>query len=74
MIYISFSEICYTTLGAERLTHNFITQELDQKSPIVLILQGVYSVNLVCSYAIMIAPANTILEDWILRPCTRRAN
>ena len=28
VVYIAFAEICYTTLG-KRMTHNFITEELD---------------------------------------------
>lgn len=37
------------------------------RSKIVISLKLLYSLNLVCSYAIMIFPCNTILEDWTLR-------
>ena len=37
VIYILFSELCYLTLG-DKLTETFITQQLDKKSAVVLIL------------------------------------
>ena len=32
-----------------------------------MVLQGIYSLNLVCSYAIMIYPCNMIIEDYLLK-------
>lgn len=55
------------------MKHAFVTSELPQDSKIVIALQLIYSVNLVCSYAIMIHPANMILEDYLLRPISKRA-
>jgi len=66
LIYILFSDFCYLVLGDE-LKKTFITQELDQKSKIVVVLQLFMSLNLICSYAIMIYPTNNILEDYLLR-------
>lgn len=37
IIYVSFADLCYLILG-NNLNHTFITQELDQKSNIVIIL------------------------------------
>ena len=34
---------------------------------LVIVLQGIYSLNLVCSYAIMIYPCNMIIEDYLLK-------
>ena len=74
IVYIGFSEICYITFGTE-ITHTFITEEDPLRKSgawIMLILQGLYSINLVCSYAIFIFPANTIIEDVIFKSLKRK--
>ena len=65
--YITFSELVYYVMG-NSITHDFITEELDQQSTPVITLQIVFSLSLCCSYAIMIYPANNIIEDNLLRP------
>lgn len=72
LIYIAFAELCYMTLGTD-LVHNFITQELDQGSSLIIILQMIYSMNLLFSYSIQISPANTIIEGYLLKPLIRKA-
>jgi proton-coupled amino acid transporter len=71
VVYCSFADICYLILGKE-LDTTFITQELNQGSSVVILLQVIYSINLVCSYPIMIYPANTIIEDYTLRSLSKR--
>lgn len=65
--YITFSQLVYYVMG-NSVTHDFITEELDQKSTPVIVLQIVFSLSLCCSYAIMIYPANNIIEDNLLKP------
>ena len=67
--YCIFSDFCYLVIGDD-MTETFVIQQLDpppHKSKIVISLKLLYSINLVCSYAIMIFPCNSILEDWTLR-------
>jgi len=71
VLYICFADLCYLILGKE-LDTTFITQELNQGSSVVILLQIIYSINLVCSYPIMIFPANTIIEDYTLRSLSKR--
>lgn len=71
VVYCSFANLCYLILGSD-LDTTFITQELDQKSMVVIVLQVIYSINLICSYAIMIYPANTIIEDYSLRSLSKK--
>jgi solute carrier family 36 (proton-coupled amino acid transporter) len=51
IVYIGFGELCYITLG-NTLNEQFITKELDQGSSLVIILQMIYSLNLLFSYSI----------------------
>lgn len=71
IIYVCFSEFCYYVLG-DGINKTFITQQLDQKSVIVIILQVMYSINLICTYAIMIYPCNTIIEDYLFKTLSRK--
>jgi solute carrier family 36 (proton-coupled amino acid transporter) len=66
VVYCFFGDVCYLILGSD-LDTTFITQELDQGSTIVLVLQVIYVINLLCSYAITIFPTNNIIEDYTLR-------
>lgn len=56
-VYSLFGNLVYYTLGSG-LKHSFVTQEIDQKSTIVIVLNFLYCVNTMCSYAITIFPAN----------------
>jgi len=56
-IYVLYANWIYLVMGSN-FKGQFITQELDQKQFYVILLQGIYSINLVCSYAICIFPAN----------------
>lgn len=71
-VYICFTELVYFTLGDE-IQHNFITQELDQKSFVVVAISISYSISLVFSYAMMIYPANLIIEGYLLGPVAIKA-
>ena len=72
-VYSFFGDLVYITLGSN-LKHSFVTQEIDQKSVIVIVLNIIYCTNVMCSYAIAIFPANQIIEDYTLRCLTKKAN
>jgi solute carrier family 36 (proton-coupled amino acid transporter) len=71
VVYCLFGNFCYLVIGTD-LDTTFITQELDPTSKIVSILQVMMSLNLVCSYAIMIYPTNTIIEDYMYRSFSKK--
>lgn len=73
IVYSFFGNLVYYTLGSS-LTHTFITQELDQKSVILIVLNMLYCTNTVCSYAICIFPANTIIEEYAFHSLSKRIN
>lgn len=72
VIYILFADWAYLVLGTG-LKRTFITEELDQGSAVVMALQAVYSLSVVCSYALFIFPANQILEDYLFHGLSKRA-
>ena len=57
LIYCFFANFCYLVLGSN-IDRSFITQELDQSLIVVKVLMVIYSLNLICSYAIFIYPCN----------------
>lgn len=71
LVYCLFGNFCYLVIGTKMDT-TFITQELDPTSKVVSILQIMMSLNLICSYAIMIYPTNTILEDYAYRSLRKK--
>lgn len=73
ILYCSFGNWVYLVMGPN-MTHTFITEELDQKSLILMVLNLVFSVNLICSYAIVIYPANTILEEYLFSGLSKKIN
>ena len=54
IVYSIFGNLVYLTLGPKNISHTFVTQEIDQKSVIVIILNLLYCTNTMCSYAIFI--------------------
>ena len=73
LIYCLFGNLVYLTLGSN-LQYTFITQEIDQKSIIVIVLNLLFVSNTVCSYALFIFPANTIIEEYTLHSLKKRIN
>ena len=71
VVYCLFANYCYLVIGSD-LDTSFITQELDQSSIIVSVLQIMMCINLVCSYAIFIYPTNTIIEDYAYKSLSKR--
>jgi proton-coupled amino acid transporter len=72
-LYCIFGNLCYLVMGP-KMANTFIIEELDQKSLIIILLNLIYSVNLVCSYAIVIYPTNTILEEYLFSGLSKRIN
>ena len=64
--YVVFSEICYFTFGSD-MDKPIITEMLPGDKPYVIVTKLLVSVNLICSYPIMIKPANKIFEKWVFR-------
>jgi len=65
VVYICFADFSYLVVGTD-IDKPFITEELPQSSFLVVCLQLIYSLNLICSYPIMIYPANEIIENYLL--------
>ena len=64
--YLIFAETCYFAWGSD-LTEPLVTQMLPADSLLVIILKFLFSLNLVCSFPIMINPANAALENWFCK-------
>ena len=73
ILYSFFGNIVYFTLGS-KLKHNFVTQEIDQASVVVIVLNLLYCTNTMCSYAIFIFPANNIIEEYTLHFLQKKVN
>ena len=63
IIFIAFSELCYMTWGSN-LTEPYVTQMLPKDQLGVILIKFLFSLNLICSYPIMIYPANLSIESW----------
>mmetsp|Transcript_41732 Transcript_41732/g.54960 ORF Transcript_41732/g.54960 Transcript_41732/m.54960 type:complete len:186 (+) Transcript_41732:1065-1622(+) len=63
-IYICFALICYFAWGPEGMDQAIVTQMLPADSVTVVIIKMLYSMNILCSYAIVIFPANQTIEGW----------
>lgn len=66
IIYIAFGEIGYLTWGSE-MDKPLVTEMLPADNFAVAATKLLYSLNLVCSYPIVINPTNTILESWFCK-------
>ena len=62
-IYCLFSLTCYFAWGAD-MDVAIVTQMLPADSVTVIIIKFLFSLNLVCSFPIMIYPANAAIEGW----------
>lgn len=63
LVFVGFSELCYFTWGSD-LTEPYVTQMLPKESVGVIVIKFLFSLNLLCSYPIVIYPANQSLEAW----------
>ena len=66
IVYIAFDELCYFTWGSD-MNEPIITQMLPADSVTVILIKFMYSLNLLCSYAIFIYPANIVFEQWLCK-------
>ena len=63
---ISFSELCYLTWGSA-LDKPIVTEMLPSDKSYVILTKLLISINLLCTYPIVIKPANKIFEKWTFR-------
>lgn len=68
--YLLFGEICVYSWG--NALDPYVTENLNAENTVVIILKFAYSLNLVCSYPIVIQPANMAIENWLCR-CVRNS-
>ena len=73
-VYCLFANLVYMTLGPQALQHPFITQDIDQKSTIVIVLNLLFCTSLFFTYAIFIYPANNIIEEYLLHAISKKVN
>lgn len=59
--YISFAELCYYTFG-ENLNAPIIMNMMPKKNWVIIVCKGLYIINLVFSYPIVIYMTNQIVE------------
>lgn len=64
IFYFFLGDLCYFYLG-DKLTGNFITQDLDQNSIPVIIVIIVVCINMIFSYAINATPIYVIIEYYL---------
>ena len=57
ILFVGFSEFCYMVWGSN-LTEPIVTQMLPEDNVGVILIKFLFSLNLICSYPIMIYPAN----------------
>lgn len=57
ILYVAFAELCYFSWGTN-MTQPIITQMLPSENVGVILIKFLFSLNLICSYPIMIYPAN----------------
>ena len=65
-MYAGFALICYYAWGSN-MDQAIITQMLPADSVTVVIIKFLYSMNLVCSFPIIICPANAAIEEWFCK-------
>ena len=61
--FIVFALLCYFTWGSS-MDQPIVTQMLPSDSVTVIIIKFLFSLNLVCSFPIIIYPANAAVERW----------
>ena len=61
--YGLFGEICVFAWG--NALSPYVTENLNAENTVVIFLKFAYSLNLVCSYSIMIQPTNMAIENWL---------
>lgn len=61
--YLLFSEVCYFAWGSD-LNEPLVTQMLPAGSTLVIIMKFLFSLNLICSFPIVINPTNSAVENW----------
>ena len=64
VIMVAFAELCYFTWGSS-LKEPVVTEMLPADSKIVVATKLLFSINLLAGFAIMVNPANKIIESWI---------
>lgn len=65
-IFVFFGCVTYFAWG-ENLNEPIVTQMLPSDDKIVIIMKFLYSMNLLCSYPIIINPANASVEGWLCK-------
>ena len=65
--FIVFGWICYFTWGSN-MTEPIVTEMLPKKDLIVIFTKILFIFIAICSYALLIQPTFTILENWVLAP------
>ena len=61
VLYVSFAELGYIAWGTN-LDDPLITQMLPAENGAVILIKFLFSLNLLCSYPIIIGPTNTAVE------------
>ena len=64
VVWVIFCEVCYFAWGSS-MTEPIITEMLPSDQIAVILIKFVFSLNLLCSYGILIYPANIVIEQWI---------
>ena len=76
ILYIAFAEFTNLAYGNEMEDFELITTALPATSVMSYILKSLYTVNLICSYPLMITPAVSLLEGYMFgkgsKPSTKR--
>ena len=65
-VYIGFALLCDFTWGSD-MDQPIVTQMLPSDSVTVIIMKFLFSLNLVCSFPIVIYPTNVALEEWFCK-------
>ena len=60
-IFVVYANLCYFTWGSN-MTEPIVTQMLPADNIVVIIIKFLFTLNLVCSYPIVIQPCNTAVE------------
>lgn len=74
IIYIGFTEFVVFGFGPTSLTKPLITDSLPPQSIVTYLVKIAFSFNLICSYPLVIHPANLIMEGYLFGswPKTRK--
>ena len=71
-VYIFFGIFGYCAYGNS--VEPIVTENLPPAALSTIIMKFVFSLNLICGFSIVIAPANTIAEHWLIDRCVSNSN